>query len=163
MFIMNLCIQVHWQLRINNSCVWLVNILLRKFDTSSKKELKMINKQILWWKTTKNAKKVDASIKQHSLFWTRLTDPWCKMLQTLQRIRNTNTLFLTSWRIAISLDHVLIKFEKIIAKRSDVWKLSKCGVFSGLNAGKYGPGKTLYLDTFHAVRSNCLFSFFYNR
>ena len=27
----------------------------------------------------------------------------------------------------------------------------KYGVFSGPNAGKYGPGKTLYLDTFEAV------------
>ena len=29
--------------------------------------------------------------------------------------------------------------------------LSKYGVFSGPNAGKYGPEKTPYLDTFHAV------------
>ena len=31
--------QFHWQLLITNSCFWLVNILLRKFETSSKKEL----------------------------------------------------------------------------------------------------------------------------
>ena len=38
------------------------------------------------------------------------------------------------------------------------WKVSKYGVFSGpyfpvfgLNAGKYGPGKTPYLDIFLAV------------
>ena len=38
------------------------------------------------------------------------------------------------------------------------WKVSKYGVFSGpyfsvlgLNTGKYGPEKTPYLDTFHAV------------
>ena len=38
------------------------------------------------------------------------------------------------------------------------WKVSKYGVFSGLyfpvfrpNAGKYGPEKTPYLVTFHAV------------
>ena len=38
------------------------------------------------------------------------------------------------------------------------WKESKYGVFSGpyfpvfgLNTGKYGPEKTPYLDTFHAV------------
>ena len=30
-------------------------------------------------------------------------------------------------------------------------KVSKYGVFSGPNAGKYGPEKTPYLDTFHAV------------
>ena len=39
------------------------------------------------------------------------------------------------------------------------WKVSKYGVISGpyfsafgLNAGKYGPKTTLYLDTFHTVR-----------
>ena len=31
------------------------------------------------------------------------------------------------------------------------WKLSKYGVFSGPNAGKYRPEKTPYLDTFHEV------------
>ena len=38
------------------------------------------------------------------------------------------------------------------------WKMSKYGVFSGPyfpvfspNTGKYGPEKTLYLDTFHAA------------
>ena len=37
------------------------------------------------------------------------------------------------------------------------WKMSKYGVFSGpysvscIRRGKYGPGKTPYLDTFHAV------------
>ena len=30
--------------------------------------------------------------------------------------------------------------------------MSKYGVFSGLNTGKYGPEKTPYLDTFHAVK-----------
>ena len=29
--------------------------------------------------------------------------------------------------------------------------MSKYGVFSGLNTGKYGPEKTPYLDTFHTV------------
>ena len=31
------------------------------------------------------------------------------------------------------------------------WKVSKYGVFSGPNTGRYGPGKTPYLDTVHAV------------
>ena len=31
------------------------------------------------------------------------------------------------------------------------WKVSKYGVFSGANTGKYRPEKTPYLDTFHAV------------
>ena len=39
-----------------------------------------------------------------------------------------------------------------------VWKKPKYGVFSGpyflvfgLNAGKYGPGKAPYMDTYHAL------------
>ena len=31
--------------------------------------------------------------------------------------------------------------------------MSKYGVFSGPNTGKYEPEKTRYLDTFHAVHS----------
>ena len=31
------------------------------------------------------------------------------------------------------------------------WKMSKYGVISGPNTGKYGPEITPYLDTFHAV------------
>ena len=41
---------------------------------------------------------------------------------------------------------------------SSAWKVSKYGVLSGpyfpvfgLNTGKYGPEKTSYLNTFHAV------------
>ena len=33
------------------------------------------------------------------------------------------------------------------------WRVSKYGVFSGANAGKYGPEKTPYLDTYHVVWS----------
>ena len=33
------------------------------------------------------------------------------------------------------------------------WRVPKYGVFSGPNAGKYGPEKTPYLDTFHVVWS----------
>ena len=32
--------------------------------------------------------------------------------------------------------------------------MSKYGDFSGPNTGKYGPEKTPYLDTFHAVNVN---------
>ena len=37
--------QFHWQFLITYSGFWLVNILLQKFDTSSKKETKMIKTQ----------------------------------------------------------------------------------------------------------------------
>ena len=54
------------------------------------------------------------------------------------------------------------RFQAIVAKRNcsinTAWKVSKYGVFSGpylpvfsLNTGKYGPEKTPYLGTFHAV------------
>ena len=56
-------IQFYWQLETTNLRFWLVDMLLRKSDTLSKKEMKMIKTQILWWKTTKNAKKVYKSIK----------------------------------------------------------------------------------------------------
>ena len=38
--------------------------------------------------------------------------------------------------------------------RLTAWKVSKYGVFPGPNAGKYGPEKTPYLGTFHAVTSS---------
>ena len=41
-------LQFQWQFLIIYSSFWLVNILLRKFDASSKKEMKMIkNKNFL--------------------------------------------------------------------------------------------------------------------
>ena len=55
-------IQLHWHLDTTNSRFWLVNMLLRKFDTLSKKEMKMIKTQILWRKA---AKKCLKSIWKH--------------------------------------------------------------------------------------------------
>ena len=49
----------HHLLPVSN---WLI-FCCEKFDTSSKKEMKMIKTQIFWWKTTKNAKKVFLNIK----------------------------------------------------------------------------------------------------
>ena len=48
----------HWQFLITYSGFWLVNILLWKFETLSKKEIKIK-------KTTKNVKKVYLNIRQH--------------------------------------------------------------------------------------------------
>ena len=46
----------------------------------------------------------------------------------------------------------------ISASKNSAWKVSKYGFFSGLyiglNTGKYGPGKTPYLDIFHAVQKS---------
>ena len=38
-------LQLHWQFLISSSCFWLVENLLRKFDTLSKKEMKVIETQ----------------------------------------------------------------------------------------------------------------------
>ena len=43
----------HWQFPITYCGFWLVNILLRKFDTSSKKEMKMIKTQIFFMENNK--------------------------------------------------------------------------------------------------------------
>ena len=55
---------------------------------------------------------------------------------------------------------LLYSWFKLSTVTISSWKLSKYGVFSGpyfpafgLNTGKYGPEKTRYLDTFHAVLS----------
>ena len=89
-----LFIQFHWQLETVNSCFWFANLLFWKFDTSPKKEIKMIKTQILWWKITKqtnkqkNKQKRQKSIWKHwvtFLLWTRSTDPWCNMLWILEK------------------------------------------------------------------------------
>ena len=54
-------IQFHWQFLIMFSGFWLVNNLLCKFDTSSKKN--MAKTQLVWWKTTTKFQK---SICKHS-------------------------------------------------------------------------------------------------
>ena len=79
-------IQFHRKLETTNSRFWLVNILLLKFDTLSKKEMKMIKTQILWWwKTTRKKNFIKAL--SNIFLWTPHTDPWCNMLQTLERRR----------------------------------------------------------------------------
>ena len=57
------------------------------------------------------------------------------------------------------MSKVTLKLE--MRKLNTVWNVSKYGVFSspyfpafGLNTGKYGPEKTPYLDTFHAVKTS---------
>ena len=49
--------------------------------------------------------------------------------------------------------HVVIFVCPVILLQvcNTAWKVSRYGVFSGPNAGKYGPGKTPYLNTFHAM------------
>ena len=67
-------IQFHCQFWTINSCSWLVYTLPRKFDTLSKRQVKMIKTLILWWKRT--------------FILNSLTDLWCSKFQTLERPRN---------------------------------------------------------------------------
>ena len=68
--------------------------------------------------------------------------------------------FLLSKKLRQGQNTALFKYE--IFDIATAWKLSKYGVISGHyfpvfglntepNIGKYGPGKTLYLGTSHAV------------
>ena len=66
---------------------WVVNILLRKFDTSWKKRNKNDKNANIWCKIKKKAKKV--YVYQYkagflSLPWTCPIDLWCNMFETLE-------------------------------------------------------------------------------
>ena len=76
-----LYIQLHWQFPITYSGFWLVNILLRKFDTSSKKEMKMIKTHTFLLKTNKTkttkTKKCQESTCQYNVaFFTVNSSHW---------------------------------------------------------------------------------------
>ena len=49
-------------------------------------------------------------------------------------------------------ENLIVQIHNFIIENG---KVSKYGVFSGPSAGKYGPEKTPYLDTFHAVNVSC--------
>ena len=53
------------------------------------------------------------------------------------------------------MTQILLKLKRklliMIIVNNIASKVSKSGVFSGSNTGKYGPEKTSYLDTFHVV------------
>ena len=85
---------LHWQFFITYifpvSDEQLINILLQKFDTLSKKEVKRIKNVNIWCKTKKNKQKKknckNVYVYQYkvaflSLLWTRPIDPWCNMFR----------------------------------------------------------------------------------
>ena len=58
----------------------------------------------------------------------------------------------------MAISHKLAFLCHLLSAAYTAWKVSKCGVFSGPyfpvfspNKGKYGPEKTLYLDTIPTV------------
>ena len=63
--------QFHWQVLVINSCLWLVNILLRKFDTSKKRNENYKNTIFLM----KNKEKKSKSILKHKVVLFILNSP----------------------------------------------------------------------------------------
>ena len=77
-------IQFNWQFPTTNSCFWLVNILLQKFDTSSKN----IKTQILWWKTKQ--KKPPKSIWNCKVALFILNSPHWPVMEHVPNFRETS-------------------------------------------------------------------------
>ena len=50
-------LRFHWQFWTTKFYFWLLNIMSWKFDTSSKKEMRIVRTQIFWWKTKKTKNK----------------------------------------------------------------------------------------------------------
>ena len=94
---------------------------------------------------------------------TGLKEKILKELTTLCKQRDGKVILLTLDRnVGKKLFDVTQNSHKddSIVQSSTAWKVSKYWVFSGSyfpvfspNTGKYGPEKTPYLDTFHAVIS----------
>ena len=72
-----------------------------------------------------------------------------KIFSGAERVR----FFLSSFALVLSqtVYSVRLKHDKTVLDKTAAWKMSKYVVFSGPNTGKYGPEKTPYFDTFHAV------------
>ena len=73
--------QFHWQLETTNSRFWLVNILLRKFDTSSKRK-KMITTNFMM-KNNKDMSKKNIKVLNSFFFMDSPIDRWWNILQTV--------------------------------------------------------------------------------
>ena len=88
----------------------------------------------------------------------------------------TESNSLTLCILVFKLNSVWSIASWLYSNPSTTWKVSKYGVFSGpyfpafglnteiylfsRNAGKYGPEKTPYLDTFHAVKGKVIYLLF---
>ena len=86
-------IQFHWQILTTYSGFWLVNILLGKFNTSSKKEMKMIKIQIFRWKMTK---KCQESVWKCEVAFFTLNLPQWPVMQFAQNVRYTEKTWVIS-------------------------------------------------------------------
>ena len=73
---MLLSIQFDWKLLIIYFGFRLINILLRKFDTSSEKEMKMIKTPFFWCKYNNNKKCHESICKYKAAFFTMNSPRW---------------------------------------------------------------------------------------
>ena len=77
-----------------------------------------------------------------------------KLIATIQKVKHEKV----PPKIIQYRDYKIFDSTRFFEKLSTAWKVSKYGVFFtpylsvfSPNAGEYGPEKTPYLDTFHAV------------
>ena len=65
-----------------------------------------------------------------------------------------NLFFLLTPKSSARQEILCICYSHFLAPHNSytAWKVSRYGVFSGPNTGKYRPENIPYLDTFHAVR-----------
>ena len=80
-----------------------------------------------------------SNVLRHSYFFS------VKRYRSFASCNRTSTSDFLLIRFIFSLEFVRFVFH------CTAWKVSKYGDFYGPNTGKYGPEKTLYSDTFHAV------------
>ena len=76
----------HWQFLITNFFSDWLNILLRKFDTSSKKEMKKIKTQTVWWKITTTKKRRKCMLTQSSILYSELISQFRDVMCTQSSI-----------------------------------------------------------------------------
>ena len=98
------------------------------------KVMKMMKTQIFWWITTKERQKVICKHKPNSLLWTCPLNPWCNMLQTLERqgenIGDKKPSMERNWltliKIILAFTRIgLKKFSKLIFKQSVMFLSNK--------------------------------------
>ena len=83
----DISIQFRWQLETTNSGFWVVNVLLRKFNTLPEKRNENDKNTNFVMKNNKKMPKKYIKVLSNIFLWTSHTDPWCNMLQTLERWR----------------------------------------------------------------------------
>ena len=90
--------QFRWQLETTNSRFWFVNILLRKFDALSEKEMKMINTNFVM-KNNKKMPKKHIKVLNNIFLWTSHTvERWKKYIRVILSDEHTH---MPSWMVIL--------------------------------------------------------------